>query len=729
MQRFPFFKQYDARDCGPSCIRMIAKYYGKNFSLQTIRERSFLTREGVSFLGMSDAAESIGMRSVGAKISYRQLADEVPLPVIVHWKEDHFVVVYDVKKGKIFVADPAYGLITYQESEFLKGWCGQTDMEKAKGLALIVEPTPDFYSLADEKIDKSSLSYLFTYLRNQKKLLWQLLAGLLLGSILQLFFPLLTQSMVDVGINNNDLGFVTLILIAQLVLFVSQTSIELIRSWILLHLTTRLNIALISDFLIKLMRLPISFFDTKMIGDMLQRIGDHTRIEHFLTNQSLNVLFSMMNLIVFSVVIALYSWVILAIFLVGSILYLLWIVIFLKQRKELDYRRFNQQAENQAKVIELISGMQEIKLNNCEKQKRWEWERIQARLFQVNIRYLSLTQTQSIGSIFINQVKNILISFIAARMVITGQITIGAMVAVSYIIGQMNNPLNNLMDFVQDTQDAMISLSRLNEIHQKQDEEDPEDHKVTLFPELCDISLKDVSFQYEGPRSPRVLKNVSLHIPANKTTAIVGMSGSGKTTMMKLMLGFYPPVSGSIHLGEIDLSHFSTQLWREKCGVVMQDGFIFSDTIVNNIAVGAEKVDRHKLLKAVRMSNIQDFIEGLPMGYQTKIGQEGSGISQGQKQRILIARAIYKDPDFIFFDEATNSLDANNEKVIMENMVEFYKGKTVVVVAHRLSTVRNADQIIVLDNGEIVENGTHLQLIDLKGSYFNLVKNQLELGA
>lgn len=729
MQRFPFFKQYDARDCGPSCLRMIAKYYGKNFSLQTIRERSFLTREGVSFLGMSDAAESIGMRSVGAKISYRQLADEVPLPVIVHWKEDHFVVVYDVKKGKIFVADPAYGLITYQESEFLKGWCGHTDMEKAKGLALIVEPTPDFYSLADEKIDKSSLSYLFTYLRNQKKLLWQLLAGLLLGSILQLFFPLLTQSMVDVGINNNDLGFVTLILIAQLVLFISQTSIELIRSWILLHLTTRLNIALISDFLIKLMRLPISFFDTKMIGDMLQRIGDHTRIEHFLTNQSLNVLFSMVNLIVFSVVIALYSWVILAVFLVGSILYLLWIVIFLKQRKELDYRRFNQLAENQAKVIELISGMQEIKLNNCEKQKRWEWERIQARLFQVNIRYLSLTQTQSIGSIFINQVKNILISFIAARMVITGQITIGAMVAVSYIIGQMNNPLNNLMDFVQDTQDAMISLSRLNEIHQKQDEEDPEEHKVTLFPELCHISLKDVSFQYEGPRSPLVLKNVSLHIPANKTTAIVGMSGSGKTTMMKLMLGFYPPVSGSIHLGEIDLSHFSTQLWREKCGVVMQDGFIFSDTIVNNIAVGAEKVDRHKLLKAVRMSNIQNFIEGLPMGYQTKIGQEGAGISQGQKQRILIARAIYKDPDFIFFDEATNSLDANNEKVIMENMVEFYKGKTVVVVAHRLSTVRNADQIIVLENGEIVENGTHQQLIALKGSYFNLVKNQLELGA
>ena len=716
-------------DCGPSCLRMIAKFYGKNFSLQTIRERSYLTREGVSFLGMSDAAESIGMRSVGARVSYQQLSEQVPLPAIVHWREEHFVVVYAIKKGKVYVADPAYGLITYQEDEFLKGWCGHGDAAKAKGLALILEPTPDFYSLADEKIDKSSLTYLFTYLRNQKKFLWQLFAGLILGSLFQLIFPLLTQSMVDVGINNNDLGFVTLILVAQLILFISQTSVELIRSWILLHLTTRLNISLISDFLIKLMRLPISFFDTKMVGDMLQRIGDHTRIENFLTNQSLNVLFSMVNLIIFSIVLALYSWIILSIFLIGSILYILWIMIFLKKRRELDYRRFTQLSENQAKLIELMNGMQEIKLNNCEKQKRWEWERIQARLFQVNIKRLSLSQTQTIGSTFINQLKNILISFIAARLVIDGQITIGAMVAVSYIIGQMNSPLNSLMEFIQNTQDAMISLERLNEIHKRPNEEDPEEHKVTLFPELKEITLNGVNFQYEGPRSPMVLKNISLHIPANRTTAIVGMSGSGKTTLLKLMLGFYPPVTGSIHLGEISLSHFSTQLWRGKCGVVMQDGFIFSDSIMNNIAVGAEKIDRQRLLEAVRMANIQDYVEALPLGYQTKIGQEGVGLSQGQKQRILIARAIYKNPDFLFFDEATNALDANNEKVIMENMDKFYKGRTVVVVAHRLSTVKNADQIIVLDKGEIVEKGTHQQLIDLRGNYFNLVKNQLELGA
>jgi ATP-binding cassette subfamily B protein len=708
---------------------MIAKFYGKNFSLQKIRENSYLTREGVSLLGLSDAAESMGMRSVGARISYQQLSDQVPLPVIVHWKEEHFVVVYAVKNGKVYVADPAYGLITYQEPEFLKGWCGHSDILRAKGLALILEPTPDFYNLVDEKVDKASFSYLFSYLHNQKKFLWQLFAGLILGSLFQLIFPLLTQSMVDVGISNNDLGFVTLILVAQLILFISATSVELIRSWILLHLTTRLNISLISDFLIKLMHLPISFFDTRMVGDMLQRIGDHTRIENFLTNQSLNVLFSMVNLVIFSIVLALYSWIILSVFLIGSILYILWILLFLRRRRELDFKRFKQLSENQAKLIELMSGMQEIKLNNCEKQKRWEWERIQARLFQVNIKRLTLTQTQTIGTAFINQLKNILITFIAARLVIEGNITIGAMLAVSYIIGQMNSPLTNLMEFIQTMQDAKISLERLNEIHQRANEDDGESSGIKVLPEIREISLKEVNFQYEGPRSPLVLKNITVNIPANKTTAIVGMSGSGKTTLVKLLLGFYPPVSGSILLGESGLSKYDTKFLRERFGAVMQDGFIFSDSILNNIAIGVEQVDKEKLEEAVKMSNILDYIEGLPLGYQTKIGQEGVGLSQGQKQRILIARAIYKDPDFLFFDEATNALDANNEKVIMENMDQFYKGRTVVVVAHRLSTVRHADQIIVLDKGEIVERGTHQQLIALKGNYFNLVKNQLELGS
>ncbi|MCX6220926.1 MAG: peptidase domain-containing ABC transporter [Bacteroidia bacterium] len=729
MPRFPFYKQLDAMDCGPSCLRMIAKHYGKNISLQTIRDKSFLTREGVSFLGLSDAAESLGMRSVGARIGFRQLSDEIPLPAVVHWKNEHFVVVYGVKRGKVLVADPAFGLISYKKEEFLKGWSGITDEKSAKGLVLIIEPTPDFYQLQDEKIDKSSFAFLFSYFRNQKKFLWQLLLGLILGSLFQLIFPLLTQSMVDVGINNQDIGFVTLILIAQLILFVSQMTVEFFRGWILLHLTTRLNISLISDFLIKLMKLPIAYFDTKMIGDLLQRIGDHTRIENFITNQTLNVLFSMVNLFIFSIVLALYSWTILLIFLLGSVLYVVWIVLFLKRRRELDFHRFRQLSENQAKLIELITGMQEIKLNNCEKQKRWEWERIQARLFKVNIRRLTLSQTQTIGSSFINQLKNILISFLAAKLVIDGHITIGAMVAVSYIIAQMNAPLTNLMEFIQNAQDAKISLERFNEIHLKKDEERKDENKLVHLPENRDISLKDVTFQYEGPRSPKVLKGITLDIPVNETTAIVGMSGSGKTTLIKLLLGFYPPVSGSVSIGGINLDLFSTSMWREKCGVVMQDGYIFSDTIVNNIAVGVDTINKERVMEAVRMANIGEYIESLPMGYHTKIGQEGAGLSQGQKQRILIARAVYKNPEFLFFDEATNALDANNEKVIMESMNEFYKGRTVVVVAHRLSTVRNAGQIVVLDKGEIVERGKHEELIKLKGFYWNLVKNQLELGA
>jgi ATP-binding cassette subfamily B protein len=715
-------------DCGPSCLRMIARYYGKNFSLQTIRDRSFLTREGVSFLGMSDAAESMGMRSVGARVTFHQLSEQVTLPAIVHWKEEHFVVVYKIGRGKVRVADPAFGLINYRVEEFLKGWCGVTDEETAKGLTLLVEPTPDFYLMPDEKTDKSSFLFLFSYFKNQKRFLWQLLLGLLLGSLFQLLFPLLTQSMVDVGINNQDIGFVTLILAAQLVLFISQTTVEFFRSWILLHLTTRLNISLISDFLIKLMKLPLSFFDTRMIGDLLQRIGDHTRIENFITNQTLNVLFSMANLIVFSIVLSLYSLTILSIFLMGSLLYILWIVFFLKKRRELDFHRFKQLSENQAKLIELISGMQEIKLNNCEKQKRWEWERIQARLFKVNMRRLSLNQTQAIGSSFINQLKNILISFFAAKLVVDGHITLGAMVAVSYIIGQMNAPLGNLMDFIQTAQDAKISLERLNEVHLKQDEESVEDKKIVNLPDNKDITISGLIFQYEGPRSPKVLNSIDLFIPANKTTAIVGMSGSGKTTLIKLLLGYYPPVAGTITIGGINLDQFSASVWREKCGVVMQDGYIFSDSIANNIAVGVDQIDSVRLSEAVRMANIREHIESLPLGYQTKIGQEGAGISQGQRQRILIARAVYKNPEFLFFDEATNALDANNEKVIIQNMSDFYKGRTVVVVAHRLSTVKDADQIVVLDKGEIVEKGKHEDLIQLKGKYWNLVKNQIELG-
>jgi ATP-binding cassette subfamily B protein len=552
---------------------------------------------------------------------------------------------------------------------------------------------------------------------------------LLLGSLLQLIFPFLTQSIVDYGISNQNLSFVTLILVAQLVLFASQTVVEFIRSWILLHITTRINISMISDFLIKLMKLPIRFFDSKMIGDILQRIHDNSRIQDFLTSSTLSILFSFVNLIIFSIVLGIYNLKILGIFLLASTLYVLWILIFLKRRKALDYKRFAQASAEQSNLYELITGMQEIKLQNNEKQKRWAWENIQAKLFKVSVKGLALSQYQQAGGFFINEVKNIIISFFAAQAVITGNMTLGMMMAVQYIIGQLNSPIGQLIGFIQSAQDAKISLERLGEIQDKEDEEDANASKISMLPQGKSIMIKDVMFQYEGPHSEQVLQAINLELPAGKTTAIVGMSGSGKTTLVKLLLGFYPPTKGKICIGEYDLENINTHLWREECGAVMQEGFIFSDTIANNIAVSDEVINKKKLLHAVKTANIQDMIDGLPLGFNTKIGQEGSGISQGQKQRILIARTVYKNPNYIFFDEATNSLDANNERVIMENLNEFFKGRTVVIVAHRLSTVKNADNIVVLDKGRVAEQGTHAELTAQRGEYYELVKNQLEMGS
>ncbi len=728
MARFPFIKQMDAMDCGPTSLAMIARYYGKTYTVQTLRERSYITREGVSMLGTSDAAESIGMRTMGVRISFDKLAEEATLPCIAHWKQNHFIVVYKIKNNTVYVADPAHGLVKYTRQEFLSGWASTRKDNVDQGLCLLLEPTPDFYKTEDESLNKSSFGFLFSYLRPYKKFLIQLFLGMLLGSLLQLIFPFLTQSIVDFGINNQDINFITLVLIAQLTLFISRSAVEFIRSWILLHISTRVNISLISDFLIKLMKLPVGFFDTKMIGDIMQRIGDHRRIESFLTTSTLNILFSMVNLVIFGVVLVIYDLTIFMLFVVGSVLYFIWIYLFMKKRRELDFKRFAQLADNQSNLFQLITGMQEIKLNNCEKQKRWEWERIQARLFKVNIKSLSLSQYQQVGSVFINQTKNIFISFFAAKAVVEGDMTLGMMLAVQYIIGQLNAPIEQLIGFLHSTQDAKISLERLGEIHLKKDEETPDEHKLSILPEKKGITVTDLCFQYEGPHSEMVLNNLNLNIPESKVTAIVGTSGSGKTTLIKLLLGFYPPVKGEIRIGDILLGNISNRLWRQKSGVVMQDGFIFSDTIAKNIAVSDEIIDRERLLKAARMANIQEFIESLPLGYNTKIGQEGHGLSQGQKQRILIARAAYINPQYLFFDEATNALDANNERIIMENMEEFFKGRTVVIVAHRLSTVKNADQIVVLEKGVIVERGTHEELARLKGAYYNLVKNQLELG-
>jgi len=727
MAKFPFYKQYDIMDCGPTCLRMIAKYYGKHYTLQYLREKSRIDREGVSLLGISDAAETIGMHSLGAKIDFQTLVEEAPLPCIAHWQQRHFVVVRKIKKNKVYVVDPAFGEITYSKKEFLNGWVSTVSNGVKEGIVLLLEPTPDFYAAQDEKVDKTGFSFLFKYLTKYQQFIIQLILGLLLGSVLQLIFPFLTQSVVDYGINMQNLDFIYLILIAQLMLFLGKMGVDFIRSWILLHINTRVNISLISDFLIKLMRLPIAFFDTKMIGDILQRIGDHRRIETFLTNSSLSTLFSMVNLLVFGFVLCWYSTTIFAIFFVGSTLYLGWVALFLRRRKVLDYKRFDQLSANQSALIQLITGMQEIKLNNYEKQKRWQWERIQAALFKVNVKSLALEQYQQLGGLFFNETKNILITFVAAKEVIEGNMTLGMMMAVSYILGQLNGPITQIINFMQLAQDAQISLERLGEIHNKTDEEAPDTAKVNILPEKRYLALHNASFGYNGS-TDLVLQNINLHIPEGKVTAIVGTSGSGKTTLVKLLLKFYETTGGKITLGDINLNNIENRLWRDKCGVVMQDGFIFSDTLAKNIAVAEEVIDKRKLLQAVKVANIQEFVEMLPLGYNTKIGQEGIGMSGGQKQRLLIARAVYKNPAYLFFDEATNALDTENERIIMENLNEFFKGRTVVVVAHRLSTVKTADQIVVLHKGKIVEVGTHKTLVAAKGAYFNLVKNQLELG-
>jgi len=731
MKKFKFYHQHDTMDCGPASLQMIARHYGKKFRLATLREKCHITREGASLLTVSEAAESMGFRTMGVKISYDQLIKEVPMPCIAHWNQRHFVVIYDIRikgnKETIYIADPAHGKIKFEKSEFLKSWLSEDEKDPV-GVCLLMEPTGLFYQQRDENQVRRPFRFIYSYLKPHYKYIFQLSLGMLLGSLIQLAFPFLTQWIVDIGIRNKDLGFITLVLLAQLALFIGQVVVEFIRGWILLFISTRINITLISDFLIKIMKLPIGFFDSKMIGDLMQRINDHNRIQAFLTVSSLNILFSSVTFVIFGVVLLYYNLLIFIVFLTGSVLYALWVYLFMKRRRELDYIRFSRLAENQSTLIQLITGMQEIKLHNCEKQKRWEWERIQSKLFKLSIKSLSLNQYQSVGAFFFIRTKDIVITFLSASLVIHGELTLGMMLAIQFILGQLNNPVEQMVNFIRESQDASISMERLEEISVHPEEENPDTPGIEELPFSRSIAISDLSYQYEGPHSPLVLKELTLTIPEHQVTAIVGSSGSGKTTLIKILLGFYKPVSGRITIGEVPLENISCRFWRSRCGSVMQEGFIFSDTIASNVALSDEKVDESRLHHAIKIANLEDFIELLPLGTKTRIGQEGTGISEGQRQRILIARAVYRNPEYIFFDEATNSLDANNERKIIENLNSFFKGKTVVIVAHRLSTVKKADQIVVLEKGKIVEQGTHSDLTKKRGAYYELVKNQLELG-
>lgn len=732
MKDFCIVFQHDSMQCGIACLQMVCKYFGREYTSDSLSKLCFATTKGTSILGINEAANTIGLRTSCVRTSITGL-NSVSRPCILHWNQNHFVVLYKVKNGNIYyIADPGKGLMIYNLNEFKQHWVSTISNGDDKGIAMSIEITPTFFTYKmqdEEKIkEKRSFHFLFRYVKKYRKYFGQIIMGLLVGSLLQLALPFLTQSIVDIGIKTQDIGFIWLILLGQLMFTVSRTVIDFIRRWLLLYISLRINISLVSDFFIKLLKLPMYFFDTKLMGDLMQRMSDHSRVNNFLTQQTLNITFAMLTFIVFSVVLLFYNKLVFTIFLLGSFIYGGWMTLFLKKRKVLDYELFEQQAINNNKTYEFITSMQEIKLQNCEQRRRWEWEDTQADLFRVQIKSLKLQQTQEAGSIFINEIKNIIITVIAATAVINGQMTLGMMLAVQYIIGQLNSPVEQLMNFFYSLQDMKISLERINEIHQMDDENGKEGLKTSIMNKNEGIDIRNIMFKYDPHALHKTLDNINIRIPQGKVTAIVGTSGSGKTTLIRLMLGYYPVLSGQINIGNTDINKLCKKWWRRQCGVVMQDGVIFSESIARNIAVEDGDIDKEQLVKAAETACIKDYVMALPLKFNTKIGRDGIGLSQGQKQRILIARAVYKNPDYIFLDEATNSLDANNERNIVENMTKFYKGKTVVIVAHRLSTVKNADQIIVIDSGKVVETGNHDTLTKNKGVYYNLVKNQLELG-
>lgn len=732
IRKFPMDRQLDMMDCGPACLKMIAKFYGKYYSLQYLRDLCGNTREGVSLAGISHGAEAIGIRTLAAHCNVTDILEKVPLPIIMHWDNSHFVVLYKIKEKRnkelrFLIADPAKGKVEYNQDEFENGWLKNKETA-TKGVALILEPQADFAQRqTGEKSHRNKLlENILGYFTPYKKSFFYLATVMLLITGMQAVLPFISKAVIDVGIQTQDVSFINIVLFANLALIVSITLSSAVRDWILQHLSSRINIALISDYLIKLMKLPVSFFENKMLGDILQRAYDHERIRTFIMNNSLNLIFSTLTFFIFSIILWMYNNTIFYIFIVGSVLYILWVIAFLNLRKKLDWDYFELTAKNQSYWVETIGGIQDIKINNYEQAKRWKWEGIQARLFKINLRMLGINNIQNLGASFIDSVKNLLITFFCAKAVIAGEITFGVMISTQFIIGMLNGPVQQLISFMVSFQFAQISFMRLNEIQALADEDEDIGNNDMTLAGISDIIVKNVSFQYTHV-SPVILKNVSLIIPHGKVTAIVGDSGSGKSTLLKLLLRLYKPSYGEISVGNMNVNNIGLRQWRSKCGAVMQDGKIFNDTILNNIILDDEKPDNERLIKAVTAANIGQEIEQMPLGYHTKMGEDGRGLSGGQRQRVLIARALYKNPDILFFDEATNALDTINEHKITTALDEVFHGKTVIVVAHRLSTIRKAEQIVVMKDGCIVEVGNHDSLMNRGGRYFQLVESQSEV--
>lgn len=724
---YPFVRQYDAMDCGPACISMIAQWHGKRISLETIRKRAWITREGVSFLGLKSAAGTMGFKAAGVRLPFSRLAAEAPLPCIVHWQQNHFIVVNRISDRHVWVSDPAIGRIRLTRDEFLKGWASGESSSEPSGMAMLLEPGPGFEKLENDPPPKGGFEFLLPYLKPYRKQILILIAGLIAGSAIQLLFPFLTQAIIDRGIADSDIRFIYLILAGQMALIMGRMAVEFSRGWLLLHLGTKLNIRIVSEFLARLMDLPIAYFDTKLNGDILQRIDDNTRIENYLTSSSLAILFSLFNFVVFGVVLAIYSLPVLLVFVAGTALYILYVTLFMPSRERLDNIRFMQMAEAGNKMINIVNGMQEIKLAGNEAANRREWETHQKDIYRTRIKGLRILQFQTAGGTLIHESANIIITVISATLVINGSMTLGMMLAVQFITGQLNGPVSQIVNFMRATQDTRISLERLAEVHAMETERQ-QNEATAIMPNEVNITVRNLSFRYEGPGSPWVIKDLDLVIPAGKITAVVGESGSGKTTLLKLLMGFYKPSDGTIMINGHKLEEISIDSLRSSTGVVMQEGYIFPDTILGNIAPGTDQPDMERVALAVRVASLGPLMQTLPAGLKTRVGQGGHGLSQGQKQRILIARVVYKQPSLLLLDEATSSLDASNERMIVENLAGFYAGRTVVIVAHRLSTVRHADMIVVLDSGTVSESGTHEELTARRGIYYKLIRDQLEMG-